>query len=86
MRGHKKNSVKLIGKWKDPEVTIVIPTYKTKNTIFRLLKYLALQSYKKFNVLIIYKPWEGYRAMLDKIGKYKDLSMADSNCNLFLIN
>ncbi len=52
------------------DVTVVIPTYKTGNSIFKLLDSLKAQSYKKFNVLLIYKPWEGGRLILEKIREY----------------
>ncbi len=51
-------------------VTVVIPTYKTRDTIYKLLDSLKLQKYGKFSVLLIYKPWDGYKQTLDRIRDY----------------
>ena len=58
----------------NPYVIVVIPTYK-RDTVFKLLDSLQHQSYKNFDIMIIYKPWEGYKKVLDKIKEYKTLSI-----------
>ncbi len=52
-------------------VTVVLPTYKTKDIVFKLLKSLETQKHKDFNLLVIYKPWEGDKPVLDRIKEYK---------------
>jgi glycosyltransferase involved in cell wall biosynthesis len=57
------------------DVTIAIPTYKNNDTTIRyLLDALLKQSYKKFRVLIVYKPSEGDNTE-EIISKYKDLDL-----------
>lgn len=58
------------------EVTIVLPVYKMKRIVFKLLDSLLLQSYSKFNVMVIYKRWDRHKEILDKIETYKKLSIS----------
>lgn len=57
------------------DVSVVIPTYKTRNTIFKLLDSLEKQSYKNFSVMVVYKKWEGYKEVLNAIKAYNKLDM-----------
>lgn len=59
----------------NPQVTIILPTYNTRESIFKLLYGLLLQSYKKFNVIIVYKPWRGYKTVFARISEYKGLDI-----------
>ena len=59
----------------NPSVNVIIPTYKREDTIFKLLDSLMLQSYRKFSVMLIYKPWRGYKEVFDRIKEYKDLDI-----------
>ncbi|HUC39043.1 MAG TPA: glycosyltransferase family A protein [Candidatus Acidoferrum sp.] len=56
-------------------VTIAIPTYKTRGSIFKLLDSLKKQSYKKFSILFVYKEWEGWKETAAKIKEYKGLDI-----------
>ncbi len=51
-------------------VTVVVPTYKTRDSINKLMKSLESQSYKDFSVMVIYKPWDGYKQKLDPLREY----------------
>ena len=66
-------------------VNVVIPTYKTRDTIFRLLTSLEKQSYKDFNVMVVYKKWEGYKDTLSKIKAYDklDINFVEQDEGLF---
>lgn len=56
-------------------VTVVLPTYKTRRTIFKLLNSLKRQSYKNFSIMLIYKEWSGYKDIFNEIMEYKDLDV-----------
>ena len=56
-------------------VTVALPMYNTGNTVFKLLDSLRHQSYKKFNMLLVYKEWPGCKDMIGRIKEYKDLEM-----------
>jgi glycosyltransferase involved in cell wall biosynthesis len=66
-------------------VNVVIPTYKTRDTIFRLLASLEKQSYKDFNVMVVYKKWEGYKDTLSEIKAYDklDINFIEQDKGLF---
>ena len=57
------------------QVTVAIPTYKTRDTIFKLLDSLLVQSYSNFDVMIVYKPWDGCKQIFDTIKEYRDLNI-----------
>ena len=57
------------------EVTIAIPTYKTTQSIFKLLSTIKEQSYQNFSVLIVYKEWPGCEEIISKIKDYKGLEI-----------
>jgi glycosyltransferase involved in cell wall biosynthesis len=66
------------------DVNVAIPTYRTRSTIFKLLDSLEKQSYKKFNVMIVYKKWDGYKDTLNKIKDYKlDIEFVEQDRGLF---
>ena len=48
-------------------VTVIVPTYGNRKSIFRLLDSLKLQTYKDFHVLLIYKENEGKKEILEGI-------------------
>ncbi len=57
------------------QVTVAIPTYKTRNTIFKLLDSLKAQSFKNFSIMVVYRPWPGCKDMLDRIKEHKGLEI-----------
>ncbi len=58
------------------QVTVAIPTYKTRSTVFRLLESLKAQSFRNFDIMVVYKEWPGCRETLGKIRDYKGLDIA----------
>ncbi len=56
-------------------VTVAIPTYKTRNTIFKLLYSLQSQSYKNFSIMLVYKPWSGCNETLGRAKEYSGLDV-----------
>ena len=48
------------------EVTVAIPTYKTRDSIFNLLDSLDSQSYRNFSIMVVYKPLGRYRQILGR--------------------
>ncbi len=67
------------------QVTVAIPTYKTRNTIFRLLDSLKAQSFKNFNIVVVYKEWPRWKDTLGKIKDYKglEIELVKQNPGLF---
>ncbi len=57
------------------QVTVAIPTYKTRSTVFRLLDSLKAQSFKNFSVIVVYKQWPGWKDTLDRIKEYRGLEV-----------
>ena len=57
------------------QVTVAIPTYKTRSTVFRLLGSLGAQSYGNFSVMVVYKPWDGCKQTLGRIKEYSGLGI-----------
>lgn len=53
-------------------VTVIVPTYGNRKSIFRLLDSLKLQTYKDFHVLLVYKEKEGKGDILDGIKDYRE--------------
>lgn len=60
------------------QVTIAIPTYKIDGKILTILKLLERQTYKKFNVLIVYKV-KGTKNSMEKLSNSK-LDLTVINC------
>ena len=56
-------------------VTVIVPTYGNRKSIFRLLDSLKAQTYKNFDILLIYKENQGKKEILDGIKDYKTLDM-----------
>ena len=57
------------------DVTIAIPTYKTTQSILKLLSTIKKQSYQNFSILIVYKEWSGCEGIISKIKDYKGLDI-----------
>ncbi len=58
------------------QVTVAVPTYKTRSVIFKLLDSLKAQSLRNFNVMMVYKQWPGWKDALDRVKDYKGLDIA----------
>ena len=67
------------------QVTVAIPTYKTRNTIFKLLDSLKAQSFKKFGIMVVYGPWPGCKDVLDSIKESRglDIELIKQDAGLF---
>lgn len=57
------------------DVTITLPTYGDRNCIFSLLSSLKQQSYKNFNILVIYKLDRAKKSVIDRIKEYRSLNI-----------
>ncbi len=57
------------------DVTVVIPVYKTGDMLFKLFRSLENQSYNKFSVMIVYKEWDGYTKVLERIKDFGGLDI-----------
>ncbi len=60
------------------EVTVTIPTYRTRPTVWRLLASLEKQSYRRFSIDVIYKESDDRkrdRKVLDRLKENKKLSI-----------
>ena len=56
-------------------VTVIVPTYGNRKSIFRLLNSLIGQTYKNFDVLLVYKENQGKKEILEGIKDFKTLDM-----------
>ena len=56
-------------------VTVIVPTYGNRKSIFRLLDSLKAQTYKNFDILLIYKENQGKKEILDGIRGYGKLDI-----------
>ncbi len=56
-------------------VTVIVPTYGNRKSIFRLFDSLKLQTYKDFHVLLIYKEKEGMKEILEGIKDYSGIEI-----------
>lgn len=67
------------------EVTVAMPTYRTRDTIFKLLAGLKAQSFKNFNVMVVYKQWPGWKGTLGKVRDYNglDIELVRQDAGLF---
>ena len=56
-------------------VSVIVPTYGNRQSIFRLLDSLAGQSHKDFSVLLVYKEKQGKKEILDRIKEFRKLNI-----------
>ncbi len=56
-------------------VTVTLPTYANRESIFRLMDSLAEQSHKDFNVIVFYKVDKANKEIIGRLKEYKSLDI-----------